>query len=452
MSASTPREPRGGIEFAARAAIAVLALAASFCIPDAAVDVATVVYADGSLERTVRIAGRTGEGKVPTGNDWPRDELQVALARPEAWSRVDVRDGWLEASGFFARAADVPPALAHHLDDGSVIADRGAVAWTDEDLGLLRRRTFVETWGDPFGASGAIEAVDTLIALAGRILRDDLRADLGPDVDLAPLDGLFTGPVRQAVLEVVQVERRFAATPDDHARRLVLRDLLSRHGVVVPDAVDDDGFWSAAAGPVLDAFANRLAAALRRPDGPVSPDEFSFRSALADGEDWIDRAAVRTFGSTEELERRATPALGAVQGGYGGVVRTRFRFVVRLSMPGRIVRTNGTPDGDAAVWFFRGESLLVQDRVLSAVSLEPDVERLRRLGARRSFTPTELLQLESLLGEGDPEGAVRGALEQALAAGSLASLRDREALPDGIEAACAELADLLEGAAPGPPD
>ncbi len=442
----TPR--RSPSRHAALAAVLALTLASGGCLPESVVDVTTTVYPDGSIDRAVRIEGRTGEGEVPTGSDWPREELAIGLARPDAWSRVDVRDGVLEAQGFFLRAEDVPTLLEHHLDDGSIVQDRGGATLRIDDLLLARRWSYVETWGDPFGAADVADAVDELLRLFGQALRADLRRDLGADADLAPLDGLLAGTVRQALLEVLQVERRFADVPDDDARTRVLQLVLARHDVSIP-ADAPESFWEEAAPALIDAFAVRLAAGLSGPDRTVTPDDFAFHRGRDDLGAWLEDAAAHAFGSTEEFERQVTLALGPIQGGYGGMVRTRFRFRSRVALPGRLVRTDGTPDGGGAIRFFRGESMLSRDVVWSAVSIEPDAERLRALGIRRSFEPVELLQIEDLLDHRDPRGTLRGWVERAIDEGSLAILRDVDALPDDVERAARELADLLEGVGPG---
>jgi hypothetical protein len=432
----------------ARVTILGLALAAGGCLPEAVVDVTTTVYHDGSIDRSVRIEGRTGEGEIPTGRDWPRDVLSIGLARPDSWPQVDVQDGVLEAHGFFRAAEDVPALLQHHLDDGSVVRDRGGVTLRIDDLLLLRRWSYVETWGDPFGAADVAAAVDELLDLFGRVVREDLRRDLGDDVDLAPFDALLTGTVRQALLEVLQVERRFADIPDDASRAHVLALVLARHGVEIRSTEDAD-FWDAATPVLMDAFSTRLAAALSDAERPVTPDDFAFHRRRDDLGAWLDEAATHAFGSPDELERRVTLALGAMQGGYGGVLRTRFRFRSRVTLPGRLLRTDATSDGGGVVRFFRGESMLSHDVVWSAVSIEPDAERLRALGARQSFEALDLLQIEELLGRRDPQRNLRAWVERAIDERSIAILRDTDTLPDDIESAARELADLLEGIGPG---
>jgi hypothetical protein len=428
--------------------MAAWTLATIGCLPESVVDVTTTVYRDGSIDRSVRIEGRDGDGAIPTGRDWPREELAIGLAHPDAWSRVDVRDGVIEAEGFFLNADDVPTLLQHHLDDGSIVSDRGGVTLRIDDLLLARRWSYVETWGDPFGATEVTDAVDELLRLFGQVLREDLRRDLGADVDLAPLDALLGGTVRQALLELLQVERRFAEVPDDDARTRVLQLVLARHDVVIP-AVDPDSFWGQATPALIDAFGARLAAGLSGPERTVTQDDLAFHRGRDDLGAWLDDAARHALGSPEEFENRVTVALGPIQGGYGGMVRTRFRFRSRVVMPGRLVRTDATPDDGGAIRFFRGESMLSRDVAWSATSIEPDEERLRALGIRRSFEPLELLQIEDLLDHRDPRGTLRGWVEQAIDRGSLALLRDTEALPDDVERAARELADLLEGIGPG---
>lgn len=447
-SPGSRRLPR--VAWRATVVVALLVTAGS-CVPEAVVDVVTRVFPQGGLDRAVRIEGRDGEGAVPEGPDWLSSTLSVGFARPEAWSVTETAPGVVEAEAYFREASEVPPTLAHDLDDGRTVVDRNSVRLDLDDLVVLRRWRYVETWGDPFGPTDATDAVDRILAVLARVLRDDVAADLGPGIDLGGVDRVLAGPVRLAALEALQVERRFAATPDPDSRDRAMASVLGRAGVA-PARSDADDFWEAQWALVFEELARRLAVELSTPDRPVQPDELGFLRAADERYRWFEAAAERTYGSMDALQEKVEPLFAALQGGYGGSVRTRFRFRARVELPGRLIRTNGTPDGGAAVWAFRGETLLAGDRVLSATSIETDGERLRALGALPSFEIADLLQIEDLLATGEVGRGLRTVLLKAVEDGSLDGLRDADALPDALRTPARELADLLQGRAPGSSD
>ena len=75
-------------------------------------------------------------------------------------------------------------------------------------------------------------------------------------------------------------------------------------------------------------------------------------------------------------------------------------------------------------------------------------EALVTLGARRRFDRARLVQLVDILWDRDKEGVLADLLRQAAREGSLDLLRDEGDLPEELQPAASELADLLDPEVP----
>ena len=138
----------------------------------------------------------------------------------------------------------------------------------------------------------------------------------------------------------------------------------------------------------------------------------------------------------------------ALVGAYGLGMRTRF--VARVTLPGRLLRTTGTPDGDAVVFVFDQDDLSSADTVLRVESAEPNVEALTRLGGRRDLEADDLLRLTALLTRPDLAEPLKAALARAVETASFKPLREGAA-GDALKQAAAEVADLLDPSRSWPP-
>ena len=88
--------------------------------------------------------------------------------------------------------------------------------------------------------------------------------------------------------------------------------------------------------------------------------------------------------------------------------------------------------------------------MLRAEAVEPLIEPLRRLGARRTFDRATLLQLADLLWTRDLDGVIAETLARAVERGRLDLLRDGDEVPDEVELLVSELADMLDPEVPTP--
>lgn len=421
-----------------------LALALVSCRPELVVRLTTKVLLDGGLQRRVEVIGREPDGKVPAKPGWMEEEAHLQLADRKAWGRVDESPGYLSAEGFFMTGEQVPGTLAHRTDAGN-FADRVKVAVTGENLIVLKRWVFKESWSDPYGSTEAGSALDRLIDLGCQVLHEEIPRELGRDVDPVWAEALLRGEGRALILEALSVKARAPGPARLGERNKIWEAILKRHGVSVAE-YPEEHFWELQTDPILEWSKQRIAAALSTPERRIDPSDMPFWPTASGADQDVNRIAEHVWGSADKLETLVMPLIEALQGYYGAGGGPRFRFEVRVSLPGRMLRTNGTPDGEGALWFFRDEDLTSEEKNLEAESIVLDDEKLRALGARRDFEPVRLLQLTDILTERDPKGVVKQLLLQAIERGKLSVLRDDKGIPEAVQPLARELANLLDPA------
>lgn len=228
-------------------------------------------------------------------------------------------------------------------------------------------------------------------------------------------------------------------------------DVLLQAGLPVDRSAPADDYWDAQLPAILGWARERVAAALSTEKQPVLPGDLAFWPT---GDDWEEQASAivqRVWGGEDELLAHVEPLLPALGGFYGDDDAPRMRFEQRLAVPGVLLRTNGTPDGDAVLWIFREQELNYGEVVLRAESVERQAESLTAMGARRELERADLLRLADLLFRQDPEGLLVEVLRRAVRDGSLEPLRDEQAVPEALQPTAGELADLLDPARPREP-
>jgi hypothetical protein len=432
----------------ARPRVPVLAalLVLAGCGEEVVVRESTRVYRDGSLSRSIEISGREADGSTPTDAAWLAETAGVALASPDAWGRIDERPGYLAAEATFARADGVPRILTHAGEKGSVL-DRTRIDLRDDDLVVMRRWIYEEVRGDPYGAEELAAAVDAMVELAVDYLREEVRKEFGSGMATARAETFLRRDVRSLALDVFGLMRQTLGSEDDPAAMAALLEILARHDVRRPGGdppSSDDDLFDVAAPPVMTWMLDGLATALSTADAPVAPEDLDFWPTLEDLSTLEISDQPQADPRVEAFTRAAEVLLDALSGYYGNEGSPRFRFESHIEMPGRLLRTNGTPGTDGVHWLYRNVDLALGDVTMTAETVELDLDALVALGARRDFDTAALLRLTDLLATRDTEAVVRELLAAAVETGRLDLLIDEERVPDELERLARELHELLD--------
>lgn len=405
----------------------------------------TQVFADGSLQRNLEVQGWTEDGERPTEKGWLESSVGLRLAEPESWDHVERLPGALRAEGFFLSAEEVPPSLSH-LTDTAVVTDRNVVHLERQDLAVLVRWVYRETYGDPFGPAEMEAALDGFLDLLAELLREDIRRELGSRVNLDGADRFLRESLRALALEAFTVAFETASTGREKERSALWSEVLARRGMTALEAGEDEDWWDLQLPAVFAWMRQAMAEALSTPDRAVSSDDLVPVLPGPD-ESWerLEELAADRWGSEKALEERSAPYLEALFGYYEGASDDAFRFEARLLVPGTLVTTNGTPAEEGILWVFRDEDISRGEAVMSAESVELVPSALRSLGARRSFSTLELLRLRDILVLRDEDGALVAGLREAVERSDLGSLLGE----DGSASSASLVGELVELLAPG---
>lgn len=427
----------------------LVALCTVSCRPELVVRISTRVYVEGALDRVVEIRGFTAEGERPTDPDWLASEAGIRLAEPEAWGRVDQDAGRLRAEGYFPRVDDIPAILVYDTQTGQR-PDRVRTGLQIDDRVVLRRWIYSETHGDPFSATESAAALEALVELAVEALREELHRHFGADLDTAQAEALLRNDGRGLASALLSVNRRTPGVERAEQRAGLWSEVLRQQGIEPVPVEEPLEYWDTQIPVMLEWSRARIAASISTPDAPVRSEELTFFPISIDDAELLTGVVERVWGGEEELTRLAEPHLSVLSGYYGGDNSPRFRFEVRVAMPGMLLRTNGTPDGDGALWLLREADLSFLDNTLRAESVELIDEPLVALGARRELDRARVVQLADLLWKRDEGGVLVDLLAQAVEQGRLDLLRDENRVPSEFGNRARELADLLDPEIPAP--
>ncbi len=412
------------------------------CRPELVVTLDTRVYADGSLDRRLKVSGRTDEGEIPEAEDWLEEKVGLALTDPAAWGRVEQGPGWLRAEGFFDSVDGLPALLGHRTPNGTR-PERLRTTLEIDDGVVLHRWSYAQHHGDLYSRAEIDEAVAALVDLVAEALSSEVRRQFGDRVDSAPAVDMLRNEVTPLAAALVHAGRRSHGTAGDDGRTRQWSQILSQYGYPTIQSSEVDGYWDAQIPVLLDGLRQKVAAVLSDERQTVQPAELTFWPVGDEPWERLEAIAERSWGTTDALQEEVESRLAVLSGYYGGGDGPRFRFEVRAELPGTLLRTNGTPDGNSAIWLLREDDLSFGEQVLRVESVRLDDEALRRLAARREFDPAELVRLADLLWARDRDDALVGLLNRALLSGGLDRLRDPDELPDELAEVAEELAELL---------
>jgi hypothetical protein len=418
-------------------------LAVTSCQPDILLRLITRVYHDGSLDRRMELRGWTDEGDVPVEDDWFAEKARMQLAQPEAWNRITRGPGRIDAEGFFTSVDELPAVLQFSIDEDREKTDRIKTSLEIDERVVIKRWRYTETHGDPHSREDAERALSALTELAVEALESELRRHFGQEFDTTPAAEFMRDRGRSLFAALLAADRRTSSLED--AKRFELqKQVLAQHGAPLAQVEDADGFWDLEMLLLFEWSRALVAESLSSPDHPVAPADLSFWPVGEDIAEMGNEIIERVWGSDEVLWELAEPHFDSLTGYYTGGDTPGFRFEVAVELPGRLLSTNGTPDGSGARWLFRDEDLGLSDTFLRVETVEPLAEPLTLLGARREFSTDQLIQLADLLWRRDPQGIIAERLQLAVERGSLGILLEGEDVPEGYTPRLRELTDLLD--------
>lgn len=411
-----------------------LAIVAVGCGPDVVLSYRTEIRPDGMVARRIEARGVAG---APSRDPRPKDApalLDAEIAQPEAWRDVRRSATSIEVEGVFPSSEEVPPAFALGPPDRRV-RENSRLAVAVDDLVVLDRYVYRETYADPYGPGQVDAALDDLVDLAWRVIAEEIRREFGDGVDVSRAEALARGPARDILGRIA------AAMLRDRGRPVVVAELQKR-GLPVSHAPDDE-FGDDQLLLLSRVARERVAVALSTPSRTITAEELRFWPIENDGL-WprIEELLARGEGGKEAMEATTRAALDALLGFFAGA-GGNYRFRFEVIMPGRMFRANGALDEEGAGWFFRGDDVTATGRSMEAESIVLDDDALKRLSARRPESAAALAEIVDALTIRDPDGLLRALLAEAVEQRNLKLLRNTPEGWKGPAQIARQLADLL---------
>jgi hypothetical protein len=385
----------------------------------------TVVHDDGSVDRAIvqdvdltpesaRHPQLWLESRLATaGPEDPWDGSIAALPTPTG----DAHAKFFAARGHFATVAAVPDHYAEAAKDG-IATSRLSRALTTRDLGLVTERVWTETLSDIVSPGDTEKAREELSQINVKLLQAALDQGLGRDYDYqAYVDWVGkTSKDLFAMFAELGLESRAANVPgvwSDDSTPLG-QEVVARYNM--PWLTGDDG------NDKMKAFVQeRTRSLIKRRDGrPVDTAtvdliveavwnigenaliSFDKEGGGAPFEAGIDRVVASDYGGAEALNKRAEilyqRTLGITFWNSGRA------YAFDLTIPGAIVETNGTLEGDSRVaWDFKLGDAFAFGYTMRCRTLEPNAAAARAvLGAARLTSREAMLRYVALV-DGDEE-------------------------------------------------
>ena len=404
----------------------------------------TVVQPDGSVDRAIaqstaltpEAAQRPGVWRetrlVKAGPDDPWDGSLAALKAPANKDEENL----FAAAGHFPTVAAIPDHYAEMAKDG-VAASRLVRTYEKHDLGLVIEHEWTETLTDTVGLAEMANAREELAQINMKLMRAALDEGLGRDYEYqeyvrwvgeteksffaAIVEGAVWKRASRGAPEDKDLEKKMAATlaaqyglpwlgndDDEDALKAALKEktetlIKRRDGGPVPAALVEaivDAIWNIGAGE----------------HGLVSFDGKGDGARFAAG---LERVAKAEFGGTEALDKKGEILFERMGGVTSAKGSRSYEF--SLALPGTIVETNGTLDGDSRVrWKFDLEEAFAFGYTMRCRSIEPNLDAQRAVfGGDRVTTRAAMLRYVVLV---SGQNEVLGVLDRAVRARSAAPI------------------------------
>ena len=395
----------------------------------------TVVHEDGSVDRAIvqdvaltpepaRRPQLWLESRLVTAE--PDDFWDGSIAGLPAPQKADDTT-YFAARGHFASVGAVPDHYAEVAEDG-IAASRLARTYAARDLGFVTERTWTETLNDIVDPEQMAAAREELSQIDVALLRAALREGLGADYVYEPFVS-WVGTTSKALFATLSesgLETRAVGDPrawNDSAMQPVTVRVAERNGV---PWMAGDGFDKRAS----EVVAGEVRSLIARRDGhPLEPAVVDLITSAVvnigdealvsfEGEGGarfqagLEREAQRSYAGLDALKKRGEVlyqrmfGITPFDGGRG--------YDFSLTLPGTIVDTNGTLEGDARVrWSFKLREAFAFGYRMQCRSLEPNAVTERAvLGAARLTSRETMLRYVALV---DGDEALLKVVRQAIA-------------------------------------
>lgn len=368
---------------AARALVLALVVALAGC-DKWAVTVESRLDGGGRLARTTTIEFFGGDDEAK------EDRIGPLFRIPEGAQMLEQTKKKVVFATSARNAREARPDFALKVDGaGTRPEPRNKVEWEKRDWIFFEQWVYREVYKDSVDESDRDEATGRIFSLCREIVRTAAAAEAGDRYDLARLHAWLDGPGRAAFFDVA----RIAVTEKDSKgvmTRIAAR--LGAEGMALPEEPSGKDIDAA----TLGFLRQKLPELLQPKPGqqPYDPEPLLRKPDSGDARIFtlVTDAAATIHGSAENAEKAFNGALKALMGDIGG---HPIDFAVKVTLPGRLLRTNGYLDSEAdarrdgtALFAFDTEAIARTGHVLEVESVVLKAEALAKLPTAKTDLST----------------------------------------------------------------
>ena len=330
-------------------AFALLAAFVTGCGTIRDVTLRTKIKADGSVERHVKVEARE---KATVGGD-------LKLPDSKGWQEYRKEEKVFEVRGTFKSVADIPLDFEKVKSEEIKESSKSVKVYSSFQCALFSTYEYTETITDISTFEQYSKATEQCLALR-TFLYEIAEEAYGKEYDLSAAKAWIEKEIvpRLRTLLAVNWEASLNKKVDRNKRTEAYgMKMLAELGVTKRDGeedLDDKDF---------EKFFLAKAAELIKPKkgGKLTPEQVKERvdRMVEDDGDRVKKIAkqivTKRFGSEEAFDAHVAEIDARFFGAYTeffDLFPERFFFEVSVTMPGRIIETNGVIDGNEVSWSF----------------------------------------------------------------------------------------------------
>ncbi len=330
---------------------AILVVFAVGCGTIRDVTLSTKIKADGSVERHIKVEARE---EATLGSD-------LKFPDPKGWQVYRKEEQVFEARGTFKSVADIPLDFEKAKNEQIKETSKSQKTYSSFKCALLSTYEYTETITDISTFEQYNKATDQFLALKA-ILYELAEEAYGKEYDLSAAKAWIEKEIvpRARMLLAVNWEASLNKSADRNKRGEVYgKKLLAELGIKQregEDDLDDEDFSK--------FFYAKMAELIKpKKGGKLTPEQVKERveKMVEEDGDRVEKIAkqivTKRFGSEEAFEAHVAEIDARLFGAYTEFFNffpDRILFEASVTMPGRIVETNGVIDGNEVSWLFTG--------------------------------------------------------------------------------------------------